>query len=163
MNRLPKLILIALLGAAILIVAGTAIGQPAAPASALRTTFPDIDPKPDVSGANYTVENFQRLQAWSEKYAAACLILTPRLVDRPVYSLDGNGAANAVIVVPMSSLERYRAAIERGDVVWIPLAEAVDRLKRPPTPVGDPDAATAAALERYRQAVGKALAILSQP
>lgn len=163
MNRLPRLLFIALLGAAIVTIVGTAIGQPAGPTSALRTTLPDIDPKPDVSGANYTVENFQRLHAWSEKYGTACLIVTLRLIDRPVYSLDGQGAANAVVVVPMTSLERYRGAIERGDVVWMPLSEAIAHLQRPPATAGEPDAATAAALERYRQAVGKALAILSQP
>jgi hypothetical protein len=124
--------------------------------------MPTIEPKPDTSGVNYTLGNFERLRAWESKYATACVLIVFGLVDRPVYSFDGLGSAGAILIVPMSRLELYRAQIERGAIGWAPLSEVVATLSAAPATAA-PDTATAAALHRYRQAAAKAVEILSAP
>lgn len=162
MNSLRRVVLTALLGAIIVISIAVATAQTSVPGPVLRLTMPEIEPKPDTSGANYTLANFERLQAWNDKYATPCVLVVFKLVDRPVYSFDGSGSAGAIMIVPMSRLELYRSQIQMGAIGWAPLSEAVSVLQAMPRTAA-PDTATAAALQRAREAAAKAVEILTQP
>jgi len=97
----------------------------------LQSSFPQIEPEPSTAGADYTIQNFRRLEAWRAEYATPCLLVVLDMVDRPAYSIDGRSAASSVFVVAMSQLPTYRKRIEDGEIVWAPLSVAIKSLRMP--------------------------------
>lgn len=176
MSSLRRIVLTALLGAIIVTSIGVAVGQSSGTPEyidlskrvivmrgALYTVPPDMAAPPENSAERYSPQWWvaeAEVEKWRQKYARPVLVILPAAIDRPVYTLSGDGAATAVAVVPMHGLWSRRAAIAAGHVLWAPLDDAFSALTAPPPVTND---ATAAALQRAREAAAKAVEILTQP
>lgn len=166
MNSLQRVLLTAILGALIVTSIGVAFGQssatPAAPGpirilnqGALRSNLPEMDAPPPNNTRLYTPEFWiaeAEVEKWRQRYATPVLVVLPAAIDRPVYTLSGDGAATAVAVVPMHGLWLRRAAIAAGQVLWAPLDDAYAALTAPP-PASDK--AAAEALQRARETLAQ--------
>lgn len=97
----------------------------------LQSSFPEIEPEPSTAGANYTIENFQRLESWKTKYSTPCLIVFIERISLPILEWGQPGATGSVIVVAMRDLLFYREKIAAGKTLWAPLSEAIKELRMP--------------------------------
>lgn len=166
MNSLQRVLLTAILGALIVTSIGVALGQspgtPAAPGpirilnqGALRSDLPEMDAPPPNPEERYSPQWWVKeaqVELWRLKYATPVLVVLPAAVDRPVYTLSGDGAATAVSVVPMHGLWIRRAGIAAGEVLWAPLGDAYAALTAAP-PASDK--AAAEALQRARETLAQ--------
>lgn len=135
MKSAARILITAILGATIITVLALTVDlrADAPPAtSLLRGALPSMDPEPPNPHVRYSSAWWiaeDAVQVWKEKYGTAVILVIPAAASKPVYALDGQGAATAVQVMPQWRLTLFAAAIERGEAVWCPLSDALATLQ----------------------------------